>query len=208
MWGHCLEGESLGLTCSPTVSEGAAGADDVHSPRLTGPTSPSSLPLSGFLLGRPLQYSLLPDHSNEIGTGEGFVWAPVQIPDPRGAPPQWPTEEEQMVLNQMITVEALLTASNTDFLAGTQLDQPGVPGAYTVWAASTVGDTTITVSLGGRTITDGATVVQRAFSEIRENEDTFYQVISPTGGRPIVNITEVTAATIRVRVKFIPAFAT
>lgn len=116
--------------------------------------------------------------------------------------------EEQLVLSQIITVESVLTASNTDFLAGTQLDQPGVPGVYTVWLASTVGDTTVSISQGGRLITDQAVVTLRANSEIRENEDTFYQMISPTGGRPVINITEVTAASIRVRVKFIPAFAT
>jgi len=116
--------------------------------------------------------------------------------------------EDQLVLSQIITVEDILTASNTDFLAGTQLDQPGVPGVYTVWIASTVGDTTVTITQGGRTIADGAVVTLRANSEIRENEDTFYQMISPTGGRPVINVTEVTAATIRVRVKFIPAFPT
>jgi len=116
--------------------------------------------------------------------------------------------EEQLVLSQIITVESVLTASNTDFLAGTQLDQPGVPGVYTVWLASTVGDTTVSISQGGRLITDQAVVTLRANSEIRENEDTFYQMISPTGGRPVINITEVTAASIRVRVKFIPAFPT
>jgi len=113
-----------------------------------------------------------------------------------------------MVISQIITDEQLITATNTDVLAGTQLDQPGVPGVYTIWVASTVGDTTITVTLGGRTIVNGAVVVLRANSEIRENEDTFYQVLSRTGGRPVINIVEVTAATIRVRTKFLPAFAT
>ena len=113
-----------------------------------------------------------------------------------------------MVLEQMITVEETLTATNTDFLAGSQLDQPGVPGVYTIWLASTVGDTTVTVSLGGRTIVSGATVILRANSEIRENEDPYFQMLSRTGGRPVINITEVTAATIRVRVRFIPAFMT
>jgi len=113
-----------------------------------------------------------------------------------------------MVLDQMITVESTLTADNTDFLAGTQLDQPGVPGSYTIWLASTVGDTEVTITLGGRRITDAATVTLRANSEIRENEDTFWQMVSRTGGRPVVNINVVTAATVRVRVKFIPAFAT
>jgi len=110
-----------------------------------------------------------------------------------------------MVLEQMITVESLLTADNTDVLAGTQLDQPGVPGVYTIWVASTVGDTLVTISLGGRTLVNNAVVILRANSEIRENEDTFFQMLSRTGGRPVINIDEVTAATIRVRVKFLPA---
>jgi len=113
-----------------------------------------------------------------------------------------------MVLDQLITVEDVITATNTDFLAGTQLDQPGVPGVYTVFLASTVGDSTVTVTLGGRTLVNGAVIILRANSEIRENEDTFFQMLSRTGGRPVINITEVTAASIRVRVKFLPAVAT
>jgi len=113
-----------------------------------------------------------------------------------------------MVMDQMITVEEVITASDTDFLAGTQLDQPGVPGVYTVWGVSTVGDTTITIRLGSRIVTDAAVLTLRANSEIRENEDTFFQMISRTGGRPVINIVEVTAATIRIRVKFLPAVRT
>ncbi len=109
-----------------------------------------------------------------------------------------------MVMSQVITVESTLTASNTDFLAGTQLDQPGVPGVFTVWGASTVGDTTITITLGGQQITSAAVLVMRANSEIRENEDTFFQMASRTGGRPVINVLEATAATIRIRVKFMP----
>lgn len=113
-----------------------------------------------------------------------------------------------MVLDQLITVEDVITATNTDFLAGTQLDQPGVPGVYTIFLASTVGDSTVSVTLGGRTLVSAAVIVLRANSEIRENEDTFFQMLSRTGGRPVINITEVTAASIRVRVKFLPAIAT
>jgi len=109
------------------------------------------------------------------------------------------------MLDQMITVESTLTADDVDFLAGTQLDQPGVPGVYTIWAASTVGDTEISVTLGGRTLVSGATVVLRANSEIREQEDTFFQMLSNTAGRPVINVNVVTAAVVRVRVKFIPA---
>lgn len=112
-----------------------------------------------------------------------------------------------MVLEQMITVEATLAADNADFLSGSQLDQPGVAGVYTIWGASTVGDTEITVTLGGRTLVSGATLVLRANSEIRENEDTFFQMLSLTGGRPVININVVTAAVVRVRVKFIPAMS-
>lgn len=113
----------------------------------------------------------------------------------------------QNLLGQMITDEQILTATNADVLAGTQLDQPGVPGVYTIWAASDVGDTTITITLGGRTITNGAVVTQRANEEIRENEDVFFQMLSRTGGRPVINIIETTAMSCRVRTKFIPAVA-
>jgi len=113
-----------------------------------------------------------------------------------------------MVMEQMITVERVITATNTDFLAGTQLDQPGVAGVYTIWLVSDVVDTTVTISLGGRTLTSEAVVVQRTGSIIEENEDTFFQMLSRTGGRPVISITEVTAAVIRVRVKFIPAVRT
>jgi len=113
-----------------------------------------------------------------------------------------------MVMSQMITVELVLTATNADFLAGTQLDQPGVPGVYTIWAASTVGDSTMTITLGGRTLVNGAVIVLRANSEIRENEDNFWQMLSRGVGRPVINVVEVTAASIRVRVKFLPAVST
>ena len=113
-----------------------------------------------------------------------------------------------MVLSQMITDEQVLAATTADVLAGTQLDQPGVAGVYTIWAASTVGDSTITVALGGRTIVNAAVMILRANSEIRENEDIFWQMLSRTGGRPVISIVEVTAAAMRIRTKFLPAFAT
>ncbi len=113
-----------------------------------------------------------------------------------------------MVLDQMITDEQVLPANNTDVLAGSQLDQPGVQGVYTIWAVSDQVDSTLTISLGGRTITSGAVMVQRSSSEIRENEDPYFQVLSRTGGRPVISIVEVTAAVMRIRTRFIPAFRT
>jgi len=195
------------MVAQEASSEGLADdADDVgHLLPLTGRTSLSLRRLWAFLQGRLLQSNSPPDHSEDEAGWE----VPVRIPLPV-SPAWWEAlhEEDKDLLSQIITVESLLTASNTDFLAGTQLDQPGVPGVYTIWGASTVGDTTITVSLGGRLSTDQAVLTLRANSEIRENEDTFFQVLSVTAGRPVINITEVTAATIRIRVKFIPAFPT
>ncbi len=113
-----------------------------------------------------------------------------------------------MVLSQQITVEEVLTATDADFLAGTQLDQPGSPGVYTVWLASTVGDTTVTITLGGRTVVNGGIVILRANSEIRVDEDNFYQMLSVGVGRPVINVVETTAMSCRVRVIFIPRVRT
>jgi len=113
-----------------------------------------------------------------------------------------------MVISAIITVESTINVDNQDFLAGTQLDQPGVPGVYTIWGASTVGDTQISITLGGRTLTNAAILTLRANSEIRENEDTFFQMLSLTGGRPVINVNIITAAVVRLRVKFLPAVAT
>lgn len=120
---------------------------------------------------------------------------------------RWP-KVDFMALDQMITVESTILATVTDFLAGTQLDQPGVPGVYTMWLASTVGDSTVSITLGGRTITQDAVIVLRANSEIREDEDPYFQMLSRSNGRPVIAITEVTAMTCRVRVRFIPGART
>lgn len=113
-----------------------------------------------------------------------------------------------MVLEQQITDEQVLTATTPDVLAGTQLDQPGVPGAYGVWCVSDQVDTTISISLGGRTVVNGAIVVQRTGSIIQEDEDPVFMMRSRTGGRPVISIVEVTAAVIRVRTKFVPSVRT
>jgi len=113
-----------------------------------------------------------------------------------------------MVMDQMITDERTVAADDADVLAGTALDQPGVPGVYTTWLASTVGDSLVTISLGGRTIVNAGVVILRANSEIRENEDPYFQMLSRTGSRPVINVNIVTAAIVRVRTRFIPAVRT
>lgn len=110
-----------------------------------------------------------------------------------------------MVMSQRVMVEQVIAATTADFLAGTQLDQPGVPGVYTVFVASDVGDTSITITMGGRQITNLAIAILRANSEIRENEDAYFQMFSPGLGRPVINIIETTAMACRVRVHFLPS---
>jgi len=111
----------------------------------------------------------------------------------------------EQILGQIITDEQVLAATTADVLAGTQLDQPGVPGVYTVWAVSDVADSRITITMGGRTIVNAAVVIERANSEIREDQDNFFQILSRTGGRPVIAVTEITAMALRVRTKFLPA---
>lgn len=112
-----------------------------------------------------------------------------------------------MVLSQILTDEQVIAADSTDLLAGSSLDQVGTPGVYTIWACSTQADTEITISMGGRSVINGGIVILRANSEIRENEDTNYQMLSRTGNRPIININIVTGASVRIRTKFLPALA-
>lgn len=188
--------ESQDSIYSQTGNEDAAGGEELLPPPIEL-TSPSSRELS-------VRQPLVPSPISSPPVPNEFIL------DPEG--PSWFTqldlEDIIMVLEQMITVERTLTGDNTDFLAGTQLDQPGVPGVYTVWAASTVGDSEVSINLGGRTVTDAAVIILRANSEIRENEDPFFQMLSRTGGRPVINLNVITAATIRVRVRFIPGVRT
>ena len=111
----------------------------------------------------------------------------------------------ERLLAQMITVEKVVSSDQADFLSGTQLDQPGVPGVYTIWAAGTNDGSDITITQGSRTVVSGATIVNRANAEIREDEDVFYQTVSPSGGRPVINIDVAASQTVRCRVKFLPA---
>lgn len=113
-----------------------------------------------------------------------------------------------MVMSQIVTDEQILAATTADVLAGTQLDQPGVPGVYTVWAVSDQLDSTITIRLGGRTVVLDGVITQRTGVIILESDDPFFQMLSRTGGRPVISITEVTAMSCRVRTRFLPAMAT
>jgi len=103
-----------------------------------------------------------------------------------------------------IVVTASLTATNADVLSGTQLDQTPMPGTYTILAASTVADSTITVSLGGVTVINGQVLSLRANGVPSFIDDLPIIMIGQIGTRPVINIIEVTAMTALVIVLFEP----
>ena len=111
----------------------------------------------------------------------------------------------ERLLAQMVTVEKVFTVDQTDFLSGTQLDQPGIPGVYVVHAATTDDSGEITINQGSRTVVSSAALVRRDNAEIHEDEDVFYLTQSPSGGRPVISIDIAASQTGRCRVKFIPA---
>lgn len=105
----------------------------------------------------------------------------------------------------LIQVNQLLAATDLDVLAGTQLDQVPRPGVFRVWAASTVGDSTMSVTLGADTLINGQVLPLRANGVPDIDADVPILVPSPGGVRPVVSVTEVTAMTAMVIVVFQPA---
>lgn len=100
----------------------------------------------------------------------------------------------------MIVVDTVLTADNTDVLGGTDLANIPAAGGLQVFASSTQQDTTITITgPGSEPVVRTRPVTLRANAEIRENEDVGYEVPVVQGGRYVINIDVVTAATVRVR---------
>lgn len=104
----------------------------------------------------------------------------------------------------MIQVNALLAATNTDVLAGTQLDQVPRPGMFRIWAASTVNDSTISVTLGQDTLINSVVLPLRANGVPDIDSDVPIQVPSPGGVRPVISIVEVTAMSALIIVVFQP----
>lgn len=103
----------------------------------------------------------------------------------------------------MIVVRQSITADNTDVLAGTQLDQVPLPGKFTIWAASTVLDSLLTVSLGEITLINAQALPLRTNGEPNVNEDIpLAEIDSPGGARPVLNYNEQTAATVVIQVVY------
>lgn len=104
----------------------------------------------------------------------------------------------------MIQVNALLAATNTDVLAGTQLDQVPRPGVFRVWAASTVGDSTMSITLGQDTLINDVVLPLRTNGVPDINSDVPVLVQSPGGVRPVIAVTEVSAMSAMIIVVFQP----
>jgi len=97
----------------------------------------------------------------------------------------------------MIIVQLNLQASNTDALNGTDLDSIPGPGVLVLWAASTVADSTITVTgPGSEPVVRNQVVVLRANGIPDKSTDQPFAVGVIQGGHYVVDITEVTAMTL------------
>ena len=103
-----------------------------------------------------------------------------------------------------ITVTANLVATNSDVLSGTQLDQSPGAGVFTIYAASTVADSTITISLGGTIIINAQALTLRTNGVPDLLNDLPYGITAPSGVRPVINVIEVTAMTAHLIIVFTP----
>ncbi len=103
-----------------------------------------------------------------------------------------------------ITVTLSLTATTADALAGTQLDQVPGAGSFAILIASTVADSTISVTLGSVTIIDARPLPLRANGVPSVQDDVPLTIVSTGGVRPVITITEVTAMTSFLIVVFEP----
>lgn len=100
----------------------------------------------------------------------------------------------------MITVDVVGSADNVDVLSGSDLANIPSLGGLSIFAASTQQDTLITITgPGSEPVTRSIPITLRANAEIRQDEDVKYQLPVTQGGRYVINVDVVTAATFRVR---------
>jgi len=100
-----------------------------------------------------------------------------------------------------------ITADNTDFLQGTDLETAPGDGVYDIRIASTQADTGIDVTSTGHagSVVRGQEALLRANGEIRQYDPPITVAVLD-GDRVTINIDVVTAATVGVMVAFRPAF--
>lgn len=99
----------------------------------------------------------------------------------------------------MIVVEQSLTADDNDVLAGTDLANIPELGTLIVWAASTVADSLISITgPGSEPVVRTQAMVLRANGMPDRRSDIPYMVGVIQGGHYVINVDEVTAATITI----------
>ena len=104
----------------------------------------------------------------------------------------------------MIIVRVFATADDTDVLGGTDLASIPSDGLLTIYGASTQNDTTITITgPGSEPVVRTRALPLRANAEVRLNEDPAMIVGVVQGGRYVVNVDVVTAATFQILATFL-----
>lgn len=92
--------------------------------------------------------------------------------------------------------ERVLTATEADIFAATDLRQAPGPGSVGIWAASDQIDSSISVRVGAQVYANATLIPQRTSSILEENQQAPIAMAPVRGGELInVDVTEVTAAT-------------
>jgi len=104
-----------------------------------------------------------------------------------------------------IQIRKVLTADDTDVLNGTDLENIPGPGILLIGAASTQNDTLMSITGRGFEVPfRQQALALRTNGQLTEDDDPI-SVVTPQGGKVIVDINIVTAATVVVEAMFIPA---
>lgn len=103
----------------------------------------------------------------------------------------------------MIRVTQVLGASDTDILAGTQLDQIPEPGTFTIIGASTQNDGTLNISLGQSLLIQAQALPLRVSGVPNLSDDPVIALRALAGARPVLAYVEVTAASVYIIVEFV-----
>jgi len=102
----------------------------------------------------------------------------------------------------MIRVTQVLAASDTDVLAGTQLDQIPEAGEFAIIGASTQNDGTLNVSLGQALLIQAQALPLRVSGVPDLSDDPVMSLRAGPGARPVIAYVEVTAASVFLIIEF------
>jgi len=112
---------------------------------------------------------------------------------------------QTMIPGSTKRVEEIFTASESDVLRDTDLRQAPGRGAIGFWAASDIGDSTISIRVGGISLINAQLVPDRGTdSPINENDQAPTAMSPVAGGELIqVDVVEVSAMNLRLVAIFI-----